>query len=151
MKLKIAIVGLLAVFAVSAMAQIGGTQIPFSYTGATKFSKNGTNDYLGYTNTAKIIDVSAWKIVNINLMQSSVASNQNTTVQSYLVVKTSADGSTATVETAKVQRHPAVALTAGMVTNITLTDVSAPFLSLQLENVSPDTLSNVVVRVTGKP
>ena len=149
MKLKIAIVGLLAVFAVSAMAQIGGTQIPFSYTGTTFFAKYGTNDNLGYTNTARSVDVSAWTVVNIGVTGSMVTSNQNATVQSILVCKTSTDGSI--VENTKVTRYPLPILTTGTITNITLTSVAAPFLNLQFENVSPDSISNLVVRVTGKP
>lgn len=141
MKFKFIFIATVALLiATFAHAQLGSPQALLSYTLGTgyAYTQYGTNDNLGFTNTAKYIDVTKGTMVNFMLHSQGTGTDTNAKV---LVVKsaygpTAAQTATASVAAGNQTWRISLPATTASSVNVTtnLTTVGSPFLSVQLES-----------------
>jgi hypothetical protein len=152
MKTKITIIALLSLLlASSAIAQLGKPAKVFSYTGSTLFSRYGTNDSLGWTNSLKLVDISGGKDVAIQTQFVGVGSSatNNCVLVGYYIVD---PGTTTNKPTTGSSFRNTIAQngTTPVVACTNIQNTAYPWLALQLEaptGAGTATLSNVVVSV----
>lgn len=150
-KFGIMLVALFAM-ALTAVAGLGDPEAILSYTGGNGyyFSRYGTNDDVGYTNTAKYVDLHRGTTVTYGVHFQGFSANFSNNVT--LSVKPAFSSAANDVATQGVRYAIVPNGNTALTTNIVVTGFGAPGAMITFENPAdnPVSITNLTVKVTVK-